>query len=481
MSEILPAFFCGERRLASAGLTLDSINPATGEVIARFPRCGKSDVDAAVTAAVQAFPPWRSLHPEERAAQLLALADRVESDRERLLRLDVRDNGSPIREMALDLDIGTKHLRYFAGIVLQLRGETIETGYDRLNYTLRQPFGVVAQIIPFNHPLMFALKTIGAPLAAGNTVIVKPSEHTSLSAIALAEHIEKVFPPGVLSIVTGTGDEAGDALVTHPDVRRIHFIGGEATGRTIQARAAGMGVKSITLELGGKNPIVIWPDADVDTAIDAVVSGMRFNFQGQACGSTSRLLLQRAHRRAFVDRLAEKLDRLRSGMPEDESTEVGAIVNEAQMNKVLHYIEVGRREGGTVCVGGERLRRGEFAAGYFVRPTLFTDLPAASRLLQDEIFGPVLATVDYDDYSDAIRIANSVRYGLTASLYTRDLRIAHRFARDVEAGYVWVNDNQRHFLGAPYGGNKASGLGREEDPSELASYTETKNVNLRFA
>ncbi len=442
MPDTVPAFFCGERRLAADGATLDALNPATGKTIGGFPRCGKADVDAAVNAAAQAFPAWREMYPGERAAHLLAFADSVEADRERLLLLDVQDNGSPIREMAIDIDVGTKHLRYFAGLALHSRGETVPTGHDRLNFTLRQPFGVTAQLIPFNHPLMFALKTIGAPLVAGNTVIIKPSEHTSLSAVALAEHIEKVFPPGVLSIVTGNGNEAGDALVTHPGVRRIHFIGGDVTGRIIQARAASVAVKTVTLELGGKNPIVIWPDADIDAAIDGAMSGMRFNFQGQACGSTSRLLLQHDSKGDFIERLSERMEGLRAGMPEDGSTDVGAIVNEAQMDKVLNYIEIGRSDG-RLCAGGERLADGAFASGHFVRPTLFCDVEPGSRLVQEEIFGPVLAAMDYEDYDDAIRIANGVRYGLTASIYTQDLRVAHAFARDVEAGYVWVNDNQR--------------------------------------
>jgi betaine-aldehyde dehydrogenase len=480
MPELVPAFFGGERRIAADGATLAAINPATGEAFASVPRCGQADVQIAVAAAEGAFRRWRNLHPTERAARVLAFADSVEADRDRLLRLDVRDNGSPIREMAIDIDIGAKHLRYFAGLALQARGETIATGHDRLNYTLRQPFGVTASIVAFNHPLMFALKTIGAPLVAGNTVIIKPSEHTSLSSVALAEHIEKCFPPGVLSVVTGLGAEAGDALVTHPNVRRIHFIGGDATGRMIQGRAASVAVKTVSLELGGKNPIVIWPDADLEAAIEGALSGMRFNFQGQACGSTSRLLVQKDARHDFVERLTARMQSLRAGMPEDPTTDIGAIVTEAQLTKVLDYIEIGRRDGGRICAGGSRLMGAEFSRGYFMQPTLFTDVAAESRLLKEEIFGPVLSVVDYEDYDDVIRIANGVRYGLTASIYTRDLSVAHRFARDVEAGYVWINDNQRHFLGAPYGGNKDSGIGREEDPSELASYTELKNVNVRF-
>lgn len=480
MVEFFPAFYDGKRQNLAEGGVLDAVNPATGKVIGTFPRCGKPEAEVAVQSACRAFKDWREMHPIERAKYLLKFANLLETDRERLLELDVRDNGSPIREMAIDLDVGTKHLRYYAGLALEVRGETIQTGHDRLDYTLRQPFGVVASIIPFNHPLMFALKTIGAPLVAGNCVIVKPSEITSLSALALAEHIEAIFPPGVLSVLPGLGSEAGEALVKHPLVRRIHFIGGDRTGRRIQAQAAEVGIKSITLELGGKNPIAIWPDADMDAAINGVIAGMRFNFQGQACGSTSRLLLHKDINADFIDRLTGSIGQLRTGMPEDRSTDVGAIVSENQMKRVLDYIALGHEAGGTLRSGGRRLIGGELENGFFVSPTLFSDIAPDARIAREEIFGPVLVSMKFADYNDLIAICNSVDYGLSASLFTRDLNIAHRFARDVDAGYVWINDNQRHFVGAPYGGNKNSGLGREENVDEIASYTELKNINIKL-
>jgi betaine-aldehyde dehydrogenase len=480
MTDTIAAFYGGACKYAKSGATLDAINPATGQLLGRFPRLDREDANAAVEAAAEAFSSWRQRHPREIATCLLKLAARVEADRERLLLLDVRDNGSPIREMAIDIDIGVGALRYFAGLAYQVKGESVPTGFGRLNVTLRQPFGVTAQLIPFNHPLMFALKTIGAPLICGNTVIIKPSEHTSLSALALAEHLQEVFPPGVVNIVTGLGNEVGDALVTHPDVRRIHFIGSDSIGRMIQARAASVAVKTVTLELGGKNPIVVWTDADIDAAVAGALKGMRFNFQGQACGSTSRLLLPRSLQDSFLERLAPRIDALKVGLPEDPATDVGAIVNRQQLDKVLEFIAVGRADGGTVLAGGEQMSEGALARGFFVRPTLVSDVSPDSRLLNEEVFGPVLATQIYEDYADAIRLANRTRYGLTASLYTNDLRVAHRFARDVEAGYVWVNDNQTHFHGAPYGGNKDSGLGREEDLGEALSYTQPKNINIKF-
>jgi betaine-aldehyde dehydrogenase len=392
----------------------------------------------------------------------------------------VLDNGSPIREMRNDAHLAVMQMRYFAGLALQLRGETIPTGHGRLNYTLREPFGVVGRIIPFNHPLMFAAGKLAAPLVAGNTVVLKPSEHTSLSALRLADLIVEALPAGVANVVTGFGAEAGDALVAHPHVRRLAFIGSVETGLAIQRRAAERVVKTVTLELGGKNPIAVFPDADLEQAIDGAVRGMNFTWQGQSCGSTSRLLVHELLHEDFVEQLAARMEALRSGPPTDVSTDTGAIVHRRQYDKVLSYLELGRAEGARLVVGGGPAEEAELKGGMFLRPTLFDGVRPDSRLAQEEIFGPVLAVMPFGDYDEAIAIANSVGYGLTASVFTRDLSIAHRFARDVEAGYVWVNDSSRHFAGAPYGGVKNSGVGREEGFEELASYTEPKNVNVRF-
>jgi acyl-CoA reductase-like NAD-dependent aldehyde dehydrogenase len=371
-------------------------------------------------------------------------------------------------------------LRYYAGLVLHLRGETIPTSYDRLNFTLMQPYGVVARIIPFNHPFMFAASKIAAPLAAGNAVIIKPSEHTSRSALRLGELAKDVVPEGLLSIITGYGQTAGDAIVRHPEIRRLAFIGSADTGRAIQAAAASVAVKSVTLELGGKNPLVVFPDADIDKAVLAAKRGMNFTWQGQSCGSTSRLLVHRDIYDAFIDSLAESIESMRSGSPVDESTETGSIVNSIQYDKVRSYIRIGHDEGSRLVVGGTALTDGEFANGFFVRPTLFADVNPHSRLAQEEIFGPVLAAMPFDDYDDALTIANGVRYGLTASVFTENLRTAHRFARDVEAGYVWVNEVSKHLHGTGFGGVKDSGLGREEGIEELLSYTQSKNVHVNF-
>jgi betaine-aldehyde dehydrogenase len=475
-----PILVGGEFRAARSGATIDVINPASGEVIGTVPRGGREDIDDAVRAARDAFESWRHTNPLERAKRVLALADLILEHAEELALLDVVENGSPIREMRGDAQKAVGALRYFAGLALQLRGETIPGDSDRVNYTLMQPFGVVGRIVPFNHPLMFAAGKTVAPLIAGNTVVVKPSEHTSTSALRLAELASEVFPPGVVNVVTGFGDEAGDALVTHPDVRRLAFTGSAEIGRTIQQRAATHVVKTVTLELGGKNPIVVFADADVEAAIDGALRGMAFTWQGQSCGSTSRLLVHHSLHEEFVARLGERMDALRSGPPEEETTDIGAIVHRRQYEKVLGYLQLGREEGARVVAGGGVPDDPQLASGMFVRPTLFDDVRPDSRLAQEEIFGPVLAAMPFDTYDEALAIANSVSLGLTASVYTPDLATAHRFARDIEAGYVWINDAQKHFPGAAYGGFKDSGVGREEGVEELVSYAQVKNVNVSF-
>jgi acyl-CoA reductase-like NAD-dependent aldehyde dehydrogenase len=479
-AETLPVLIGGRWEVAEDAETFESRNPATGELIARIPRCREREVAAAVDAAREAYPAWRATPAAERAARLNALADAVLARREELASIDADDNGSPIADLRIDAAIGAAEMRYFAGLALETRGETIPTSFDRVNYTVREPYGVVGRMIPFNHPLLFATMKIGAPLVAGNTVVLKPSEHTSVSALKLAEDVQRILPPGVLNVITGFGAEAGDALVAHPDVRRIAFIGLAETGRAIQARAASVAIKAVTLECGGKNPIVVFPDADLDAAVEGVVRGMNFTFQGQSCGSTSRLFVQRDIHDEFVARVTDRIESVRVGLPRAEGTEMGSMVNAGQLEKVMGYIELGKAEGAELLVGGGRPSQPELSEGFFVRPAVFDHVTNDMQLAREEIFGPILAVLEFDDYDDAVRLANDTRFGLTASVYTTDLRTAHAFARDIEAGFVWVNDSGRHFLGAPFGGYKDSGLGSEEDPSELLSYTRVKNVNVSF-
>jgi acyl-CoA reductase-like NAD-dependent aldehyde dehydrogenase len=478
--ETLSHYIDGSFREARSGETIETTNPATGEVIASFPKGDSRDIDDAVQAAQAASDGWRATPALERARMVTALAARIEEQADELAMLDVLENGSPIKEMRSDAFMGAFALRYFAGLALELRGETIPSEFDRIDYTVPSPFGVVGRIIPFNHPFMFASSKSAAPLIAGNTLILKPSEHTSMSTIRLAELADGILPKGVFNVVTGTGAEAGDALVVHPGVRRLAFTGSDEIGRMIQQRAATHVVKSVSLELGGKNPLVVMPDADLDQAVAGALRGMNFTWQGQSCGSTSRLIVQESIHDELVEQLAERMESMRSGMPEDESTDTGAIVHRGQYEKVLKYLQIGKDEGAHVAAGGGTPDGASLSSGMFVRPTLFTNVKADSRLAQEEIFGPVLAVIKYDSYEDALRIANGVQYGLTASIFTQDLRTAHRFARDVQAGYVWVNDSARHFPGVPFGGFKDSGIGREESFEELVSYTQVKNVNINF-
>jgi acyl-CoA reductase-like NAD-dependent aldehyde dehydrogenase len=478
---VLPMRIGGRPVLAAEGGTLDVVNPATGRRIARIPDATAADIEAAYTAADQAFADWSTAHPTERARALRHLADLVDEHGDELAALDVMDNGSPIKEMRKDVDIASAQLRYFAGLVLQIRGETIPTGAGRLNYTLRQPYGVIARIVPFNHPLMFAAGKIAAPLAAGNTVILKPSEHTSLSALRLAELIDEALPPGVVNIVTGGGRTAGDAIVAHPGIRRLAFIGADTTGRAIVQRAMGVNVKHVSLELGGKNPLLVFPDADLDLAVDGAIRGMNFTWQGQSCGSTSRVYVDRAIHDDFVDALVARVSALKQGMPDDWTTETGSMINQQQFDKVRHYVQLGQDEGSRLLLGGQQLTENGLDQGLFISPAVFVDVDHDSRMAREEIFGPVMAVMPFDGYDEGLRLANDTELGLTASVYTRDLGLAHRFAEDVEAGFVWVNDSSRHFLGAPFGGYKDSGIGREEDIEELLSYTQVKNVNVWYA
>ena len=475
-----PMLIDGQFVGASSGETIDVVNPATGEVIGAIPAGTAADVDRAVRAADRALPSWRAAGPVARAALVNELATAIETHGEELARLDATDNGSLLREMRGDVSAAVRGLRYFAGLALQVRGETTPSPSGSLTYSIRQPFGVVGRIVPFNHPLMFAATKIAAPLVTGNTVVLKPSEHTSLSALRLAELAAEILPPGVLNVVTGWGAEAGDALVAHPSVGRLAFTGSVATGLWLQRRAAETMVKPVTLELGGKNPLVVFPDADLEVAVDAAVRGMNFTWQGQSCGSLSRVLVHHDIHEEFADRLTARVAGLQPGLPEDPRADTGAIVNAGQLAKVLDYVKIGVDGGATLRTGGTRVTDGDLAAGLFVRPAVFTGVAMDSRLAQEEIFGPVLSVLKFRDEADAIAQANATRFGLTASVFTSDLGTALRFAEAVEAGYVWVNEVSRHLPGTSYGGVKNSGVGREEDLDELLSYTQVKSVHVSF-
>lgn len=456
-----------------------SINPATEEVIGRVPLGGKADVDRAVEAAEAAWPVWASHTPMQRAEILNRFADAIEARSDEILQVEVADTGNTIRPMRIiDVPTAVESLRYYAGLGPDMRGETIPATRDNLHLTIHEPYGVVARIAPFNHPIMFAVARTAAALAAGNAVIVKPPETSPLSAMILAEIARDVLPPGLFNIVTGDGAGAGDAIARHPGIKRIAFIGSPQTGRAIQRAAAEVTVKHISLELGGKNPMIVFPDCDVDKVAAAAVQGMNFSWQGQSCGSLSRLLIHDDIYDAVLARVVERVAAFRVGDPLSEDTDVGPVNSRAHMDRILAHCANADADGARRMIGGGRPKGPDFKRGFWVEPTVYADVTPGLRLWQQEVFGPVLAVGRWSGFDEAIAMANSTEYGLTAAIWTNDITGALRMARQVRSGHIWVNGSSQHFLGVPFGGMRTSGIGREEGRDELFSYTETKTINI---
>jgi len=470
--------YIGGRWVAPAGgQSFASINPSNMEKLADVPAAGEADIDAAVAAAKAAFKEWSRIPIKERARCLKLLADRIEQHADELALLDAVDSGNAVAGMRGDMIWTADWLRYCAGLVTEIKGETFSQGERHLNLTRRQPFGVVAKINPFNHPFRFCAEKAAAPLAAGNTVVIKGSEQAPLSSLRLGELCDGIFPPGVVNIVTGDGT-VGAALVRHPDVRRIGFVGSVPTGRVI-AREAAAGLKRVSLELGGKNPIVIFPDADPEKAALAAIKGMNMNRQGQSCSSTSRVFVHASLRPRVVAALVGLAEALPVGLPWLKQNEVGPIVSQRQFDRVIDFIASAKAEGAKLLTGGGKPSDPALAAGLFIAPTVFDAVTPQMRIAREEIFGPVLSVMPWDDYDDMLAQVNGVEYGLTAAIVTNDLAKAMETAERVEAGYVWINSSGR-YMGAPYGGWKQSGIGEEECFDEILSYTQIKNINMRW-
>jgi len=467
----------GELVESSTGEAFASIDPSTEGELGRAPDAGKPDVDRAVRAAAAAFPSWRSTAPRERGAVLRRLASILRDHTEELARLDAMDGGFPVVNMRNDVGWGADLLELFADCALALGGETIPASAENFHFTVREPFGVVARIVPFNHPIFFAAGKIAAPLMAGNTVVLKPAEQTPLSALRMGELFREELPPGVLNVVSGKGKETGAALVAHPQVRRIAFIGSDTVGRAIQADAAAAGVKTVTLELGGKNAMIVFPDADLERAATGVVAGMNFvGSQGQSCGSNSRLLVHAEVAEDLSALIVEKVGQITLGAPLDQSTQMGPLVSEAQLERTMQYLGIARDEGAKVLYGGSRpsaLKR-----GWYHEPTVLDGVTPEMTIANEEVFGPVLSILRFERSEQAVSVANGVDFGLTGSVWTADLDRALNTVRELHTGYIWINGSSRHFWGMPFGGMKASGVGREEGLEELLSFTETKSVNV---
>jgi len=470
-------YYGGAWHRSSSEATIGVENPATGEPLGEVAAAGAQDVERVVSAAREAFPLWRDTPVQERARLIRTASAILREHVEELAWLDAVDGGNPLQAMLFDVGISAAYMDYFAGLVTEMHGATIPVGPGVLNYTLREPLGVVARIGAFNHPLLFVAGKVGAPLAAGNTVVVKPAEQTPLSALRIAELWHGVFPPGVFNVVTG-GREAGAALAEHPRVAKIGFIGSVNGGRAVMQSASGT-LKKLTLELGGKNALIACPDASADEIGEGVVRGMNFRYvTGQSCNSTSRVYLHEEIHDAALAAIVRKVAEIRVGLPTDRDTEMGCLSSRAQFDKTLAYIRHGQEEGARIAYGGKRCADPRLAHGYFVEPTVFADVGDDMRIAREEIFGPVVSILRWSDEDDLLRRVNALDYGLTASIWTHDLDRAHRLAARVEAGYVWINDASTHRVGVPFGGYKQSGIGREESMDELLACTQLKNVSV---
>ena len=461
---------------AASGKTMDVVNPATEDVIASVASAGAPDVDAAVAAARAALDgPWGKMSARERGRLVSRLADRLMEKADEVARLETIHNGKPIGESRnIEIPAAAECFEYYAGWADKVMGETIPVKGNHLTYTLREPIGVVAAIVPWNFPLLLAAWKVAPALACGNTVILKPASQTPLTAIALGEiAIDVGLPPGVLNVITGPGSSVGQALVEHPGIDKVAFTGDTSTGKAIMRSAADT-LKTITLELGGKSPNIVLADADLDAALRGVAVGI-FYGKGEVCAAGSRLLVDRAIKNEFIDKLAARTKKMVPGDPLDPKTRFGAISSKKQLETVLRYIDSGRKEGATLVAGGERADIGT-GKGYFVQPTVFADVTPGMTISREEIFGPVLAAIEFTDLDEAIARANDTQYGLAAGVWTRDIKKAHYVARKLQAGTVWVNTYNVYDTAAPFGGYKQSGFGREMSAHALQHYTQVKSV-----
>jgi len=461
----------------------DTTNPATGEVLTEVVEASSVDVDQAVCAARRALEdpagPWRKMSAGQRGNLIWRLADLVEKNIDELAELETLDNGKPISESRnIDIPMVVDVLRYFAGLATKIHGETVNTFENAFTYTLREPVGVVGLIIPWNFPLLLASYKVGPALACGNTIVLKPAEQTPLTSLRFGElAIEAGVPPGVLNILTG-GPETGKAIVCHLGIDKISFTGSTAVGKEIMRNAAG-GLKRVTLELGGKSPNIVFADAEIDNAVKGAINGI-FYGKGEVCNAGSRLFVESKLRDEFMEKLVARAQKLQPGDPLDPKTRMGAIVSEEQMQTVLRYIEAGKKEGAQLTAGGRRVSV-DGGKGFFIEPTIFNGVNNEMKIAREEIFGPVLATLTFNDIDEVVDLANRNPYGLAAAVWTRDVKKAHTISRQLKAGTVWINTYGPLNAALPFGGYKNSGYGRELGMHAIEHYTELKMVWLNLA
>lgn len=466
----------GQWTRPACGEYFESINPTTGEPWYTAARGNETDVERAVTAAQRAFenPEWRDLSQTARGRLLRRVAELIAEHAEPLARTETLDNGKLLREMRAQLASLPEYYHYYAGYADKLHGDVIPAANtDILNYTTREPLGAVGAITPWNSPLLLTTTKLAPALAAGNTIVIKPSEHTSASLLTLVPLFEQAgFPPGVVNVVTGFGDEAGEPLVEHPGIAKMTFTGSTATGSAIAA-SCGARFVPVTMELGGKSPNIVFDDADTASAAMGIVGGI-FAAAGQTCVAGSRVFVQRAVYDEVIERVTERASSIEIGDPLDEQTELGPVALADQLHKIENYVQLGRDEGGTVAYGGSRPQLDQ--GGFFYRPTIFVDTDNSMRICQEEIFGPVVTIMPFDSEDEVVKLANANTYGLAAGVWTRELARAHRMSRALEAGTVWVNTYRSMSPMSPRGGFKNSGLGVEHGTEVLREYTRLKST-----
>ena len=468
-------FIDGKWRDAEGGKTFDVYNPANGEFMTKCAAASKADVDEAVAAAWRAFPAWKKVGVIERAAILLKIADIIDANAEHLAMIETLDNGKPIREtLNVDVPLSSDHFRYFAGVIRSEEGSATMLREDALSIIINEPIGVVGQIVPWNFPFLMGAWKLAPALAAGNCIIFKPSSTTSLSILEFAKLIEKELPPGVLNIVTGSGSKTGQFVLDHPDIRKLAFTGSTEVGYSV-AEAAAKKLIPATLELGGKSANIYFDDCNFDKAIDGACVGILFN-QGQVCCAGSRIFVQDTLYDKFVAALKAKFESVKVGLPWERDTQMGSQIDKRQLEKILKYVEIGKSEGAQVITGGERavVKGGE--NGAFMKPTLIADVNNKMTVACEEIFGPVAVVIKFHDEAEVIAMANDSEYGLGGAVWTQDINRALRVARAIETGRMWINAYNDLPAGAPFGGYKKSGIGRETHKMIMNAYTQKKNI-----